>query len=328
MIYRRAETETVDVFSGNFGAPIAILPPGTRLGSRYAIRDVLGIGGSSVVYSADDSRTSRAVAVKVLRPDRSTEAALVRFRHEAAVTREVHCPHLVRGFDYAEGPPTYLTMELAREGSLRHALKDGPLPVAAAINIAEQVLCALSVLHARSIVHCDVKPGNILLDAGARVLLGDFGLARQRNARLETDGNKSVIGTLEYLAPEQALGRGVDARTDLYALGIVLFEMLTGAVPHRRASPLGTLLAHIQEPAQNVRILRPATPRWLAALIACLLDKQPQKRYVSADAVLHDIGRPCGHYGPAAAIAQDRGTSAHIVVTRRHLTWRFESKMP
>ncbi|HEU4886637.1 MAG TPA: serine/threonine-protein kinase, partial [Thermoanaerobaculia bacterium] len=306
----RAETETVDVFSGSVGGEITIIPPGTRLGSRYAIREVLGIGGSSVVYSADDSRTSRAVAVKVLRPDRSTESALVRFRYEAAVARQVDCPHLVRVFDYAEGPPTYLTMELAREGSLRHALKDGPLPVAAAINIAEQVLYALSVLHDRSIVHCDVKPGNILLD-GARVVLGDFGLARPTNERLEVGGNESVIGTLEYLAPEQALGRAIDARTDLYALGIVLFEMLTGAVPHRRASSLGTLLAHIQEPAQNVRKLRPATPRWLAALIACLLDKQPQKRYVSANAVLHVVARRRAHYGPAAAIAQERGTPAH-----------------
>ncbi len=313
-MYCRAETETVDVFSGGLeDAAITIIPPGTRLGSRYAIRDVLGIGGSSVVYSADDSRTSRAVAVKVLRPDRLTEATLVRFRHEAAVAREVRCPHLVRGFDYAEGPPTYLTMELAREGTLGNALKNGPLPVAAAINIAEQVLCALSVLHERSIIHCDVKPGNILVDAGARVLLGDFGLARQTNARLESDGNKSVIGTLEYLAPEQALGQAVDARTDLYALGIVLFEMLTGAVPHRRASSLGTLLAHIQKPAPNVRELRPAIPSWLAALIVCLLDKQPRKRFVSASAVLHEIARCRAHSGPVVAIAQNRGIPAHIV---------------
>jgi serine/threonine protein kinase len=322
-----AETESVDIFSGNAGAAITIIPPGTFLGSRYAIGGVLGIGGSSVVYSANDSRTSRAVAVKVLRPDRSAEAALVRFRHEAAVAREVDCPHLVRGFDYAEGPPAYLAMELARQGSLRHALKDGPLPVAAAIDIAQQVLCALSVLHGRSIVHCDVKPGNILLDAGARVLLGDFGLARPTNTRLETDGS-SVIGTLEYLAPEQALGRAVDARTDLYALGIVLFEMLTGVIPHRRASSLGTLLAHITEPAQDVRELRPVTPRWLAALIACLLDKQPRKRYVSADAVLHASGRRGAYYGSAIVTAQDRGASAHIVVTERSLNGRLQSEMP
>lgn len=324
----RAETETVDVFSGSVGGAITVIPTGTCLGSRYTIREVLGIGGSSVVYSADDSKTSCAVAVKVLRPDRSTEAALVRFRHEAAVAREADCPHLVRVFDYAEGPPTYLTMELAREGSLRHALKDGPLPVAAAINIAEQVLCALSILHDRSVVHCDVKPGNILLDAGARVLLGDFGLARQTNTRLETDGNKSVIGTLEYLAPEQALGRAVDARTDLYALGIVLFEMLAGSVPHRRASSFGTLLAHIHEPAQNVRKRRPVTPQWLAALIARLLEKEPRKRYVSADAVLHEVTRRGAHYGPATAIAQNRGISARNLVTRRPVTWRFESEMP
>jgi serine/threonine-protein kinase len=325
---RRAETETVDVFCGSLGATVAILPPGTRLGSRHTIRNVLGVGGSSVVYCADDSRTSYTVAMKVLRPDRSTEAALVRFRYEAAVAQAIDCPHLVRVFDYAEGPPAYLTMELAHGGSLRHALKDGSLPIGRAIEIARQVLLALSALHDCSIVHRDVKPENILLDAGGRVLLGDFGLVCQTNTCTETDGNGSLFGTLEYLAPEQALGGSVDARTDLYSLGIVLFEMLTGAVPHCRASSLGTLLAHIREPAQNVRNLRPAIPRWLSALIACLLEKQPRKRYVSANAVLHDIARHCAHYGPAVGIVQDRGTSAHIVDTRRPVTWRFELEMP
>jgi serine/threonine-protein kinase len=252
----------------------------------------------------------------------------VRFRYEVAVARAVDCTHLVHVFDYAEGPPAYLTMELAHKGSLRHALKDGPLPIGRAIEIARQVLCALSALHDRSIVHCDVKPGNILLDAGGRVLLGDFGLARQTNACTEIDGNGSLFGTLEYLAPEQALGGSVDARTDLYSLGIVLFEMLTGAVPHCRASSLGTLLAHIQEPAQNVRNLRPAIPSWLSALIACLLETQPRKRYVSANAVLHGIARRYAHDRPAAAIAQDRGTPAHILVTRRPVSWQFESEMP
>jgi serine/threonine-protein kinase len=252
----------------------------------------------------------------------------VRFRYEAAVARAVDSPHLVRVFDYAEGPPAYLTMELAHGGSLRHALKDGPVPIGRVIEIAGQVLRALSALHDCSIVHCDVKPGNILLDAGGRVLLGDFGLARRTNACTETDGNGSLFGTLDYLAPEQALGGSVDARTDLYSLGIVLFEMLTGAVPHCRASSLGTLLAHIQEPARSVRSLRPAIPRWLSALIACLLEKQPRKRYVSANAVLHDIARHCAHYGPAVAIVQDRYTSAHNVDTGRPVTWRFESEMP
>ncbi|HEV7763511.1 MAG TPA: serine/threonine-protein kinase [Thermoanaerobaculia bacterium] len=286
---RRAETETIDVLSGSFDPGIAVIPPGTRLGSRYVIRDALGIGGSSVVYAADDSLTSRAVAVKVLRPDRSTETALVRFRNEALIAQGIDCPHIVRVFDYAEGPPTYLVMELAREGSLRQALKDGPLPIGRAIEIAGQVLRALSALHDRFIIHCDVKPGNILIDAGARVVLGDFGLARQTSECADVCSSQGVIGTLEYLAPEQALGRGLDARTDLYALGIVLFEMLTGAVPHRRASALGTLLAHIQEPAPNVRKLRPTTPQWLSELIACLLDKQPRKRFDSASAVLHDL---------------------------------------
>lgn len=293
MTNRRAETETIDIFSDGLEAAIATIPPGTRLGSHYTLRGVLGIGGSSVVYAADDSRASRAVAVKVLRPDRLTEAALVRFRREATIAGSIDSSHLVRAIDYAEGPPIYLVMELARQGSLRQALKNGPLPVAGAIRIAEQVLHGLSALHGRSIVHCDVKPGNILLDTGTRVLLGDFGLACQTIADPDAGEAESLFGTLEYLAPEQALGRGVDARTDLYALGIVLFEMLTGDVPHRRGSSLGTLLAHVQEPARDVRKLRRSTPQWLSELIARLLEKQPRRRYGSADIVLREFERHC-----------------------------------
>ena len=285
---RPAETETVDVLSGSRGTAVAILPPGTRLHSRYRLRDVLGIGGSAVVYAAEDCRTSRMVALKLLRADRSTEAALLRFRYEAAVGRIVDCPHLVRVLDYAEGERTYLTMEVAREGSLRQALRAGPLPVATALSIAEQVLCALSALHENAIVHGDVKPANILLDAGGRVLLGDLGLAR-RVSPSEAQAREPVMGTLEYLAPEQVLGRDVDVRSDLYALGVVLFEMLAGVVPHRRASSLGTLLAHLQQPAQDIRSLRAETPQWLATLIAGLLDKQPVRRHASAQSAMRGI---------------------------------------
>ena len=323
-----AETESVGIFSGDLEAPIAILPPGTLLGSRYAIRHVLGIGGSSVVYSADDSKTLRRVAVKVLRADRSTEATLARFRDEATIARELDFPHLVRGFDYAEGPPAYLTMELASKGSLQNFIRNGRMPVATALDIAEQVLHALTVLHDRSLLHCDVKPGNIFLDADARVLLGDFGLARPTSMHSGERGNESVLGTLQYLAPEQALGLALDARTDLYALGIVLFEMLTGTVPHRRASSLGTLLAHIQEPARNVRQLRPDTPQWLARMIARLLVKKPGNRHASAAVVLHEIERHHGHHEPAVVVAQDQRRLDHTLVRRRALSWRLRAEMP
>ncbi len=280
------------------------------MASRYQIRSVLGHGGSAVVYEAFDRELKRVVALKVLRGDRASEAALKRFRREVAVARDASSPYLVRVFDIGvAGETVFLTMELVVGESLRDRVEAGPLPMADALRIGAEVLRALVVLHGFGIVHRDVKPGNILLDGDGRVKLADFGLARHwdgtETRATETEG---LVGTAEYLSPEQALGKEIDARTDLYAFGVVLFEMLAGEVPLRRDSAIGTILAHVKETPRDVRKLRSEVPSWLAGLVARLLAKEPRDRYATAAEVLSDL--EAGRVTSGARVRRTRALAA------------------
>ena len=283
-------TETVDPLEPT-ATPIRIFAPGTSVGERYEVREVLGVGGSGVVYAAYDRELRRAVALKVLRSDRTSDSALKRFRREVAVARDAQSPHLVRVFDIAQNSDSiYLTMELIDGESLRNRLQRGPLSLEETIELATQILTALDALHRLGVVHRDVKPGNILIHRDGVVKLADFGLA------LHVDGSESrvtetegVVGTFEYLSPEQALGQDIDARSDLYAFGIVLFEMLTGDVPYRSDSSLGTVIAHLKGDVPNIRRRRRDIPRWLAAIVHRLIERDRGRRYVTAADVLRDL---------------------------------------
>jgi tetratricopeptide (TPR) repeat protein len=274
------------------------LPAGATLGERYEVSGVLGSGGFAFVYRALDRELAREVALKVLHADRLTPEALSRFRREAGLARDTTSERLVRIFDIGRcGDAVFLTMEIVAGGSLDRCLASGPLPVDEAARIAAQALEGLDALHALQIVHRDVKPGNVLLTANGEVKLADFGLARQLGedeSRLTRDG--ALLGTLQYLSPEQALGEEVGPGSDLYSLGVVLFEMLTGRLPHEGRSALGTLLGHLQEEAPDVRTFRPEVPAWLAGVVARLLARLPAARYPSAAAALADLA---ARRGPA-----------------------------
>lgn len=297
----REETESVPEPAPRTSA-VRLFAPGTEVGRRYEIRSVLGTGGSASVYAAWDRDLRRLVALKALRADRMSESALKRFRREVAVARDADSPRLVRVYDVGEaGETVFLTMELVEGESLRERLGAGPLETAEALRIAGEVLRALADLHRLGIVHRDVKPGNILLGRDGVVKLADFGLARHWDGgdtrATETEG---LVGTMEYLAPEQALGRPVDARTDLYAFGVVLYEMLSGAVPFASDSALGGVVARLREAAPDVRKVRPGVAPWLAAVVARTLEKNPGDRYASAGDILADLeaekapGKPWG----------------------------------
>ncbi len=270
---------------------VRLFAPGTEIGRRYEVRGVLGTGGSAVVYEAYDRELKRRVALKVLRTDRTSEAALRRFRREVAIARDAASPRLVRVFDIGQaGDTVFLTMELVEGESLRELLARGPLPPERAAAIAVEVLRALADLHALGIVHRDVKPGNVLLAATGEVKLADFGLARHwEGSETRVTETEGLVGTVEYLSPEQALGDLLDARTDLYSLGVALFEMLAGKVPLRGESAIGTIVAHIRQEPADVRKLRPETPPWLAAVVARLLAKDRERRYATAADVLADL---------------------------------------
>jgi tRNA A-37 threonylcarbamoyl transferase component Bud32 len=273
-------------------ASIRLLSPGCEVGDRYEVSEVLGIGGSGVVYKAYDRELHRHVALKVLRHDRMSESALRRFRREVAIARDVHSPHLVRVFDLAQsGDSTYLIMELVEGESFAALIHRAPLSIDDAIHVARQILLALTELHRLGIVHRDVKPSNVMLGPDLHAKVTDFGLARRLESHTRATETQAVLGTYEYLSPEQALGREVDTRSDLYSFGILLYECLTGDVPLRGGSSLGTAIAHISKPAPDVRSRRPDVPRWLSALIAKLLEKNVAHRYASAAAVLDDLQR-------------------------------------
>ena len=278
---------------GEFTAPsVRLFAPGTEISRRYEVRGVLGMGGSAVVYEAFDRELKRRVALKVLRTDRTSEASLKRFRREVAIARDAAGSRLVRVFDIGQaGDTVFLTMELVEGESLRELLGRGPLPPERAVEIGAEVLRALAELHALGIVHRDVKPGNILLATTGEVKLADFGLARHWEGMetrvTETEG---LVGTVEYLSPEQALGDLLDARSDLYSFGVVLFEMLAGKVPLRGDSAIGTIVAHIRQEPPDVRKLRPQVPGWLAGVATRLLAKDRERRYATAADVLADLG--------------------------------------
>jgi hypothetical protein len=293
-------TETVSGGSSGKRPGIDFLIPGTRLGERWEVVRMLGRGGFSVVYLAVDHRLGREVALKVLRDDRLSAGSLRRFRREAVVARDLAHPRLVRIFDIEEaGGAIFLTLEAVAGGSLRDRIRAGPLPVEPAVRIASGLFEALAALHGVGIVHRDVKPGNVLLTESGEVKLADFGMALDlEREETRVTASEATVGTLEYLSPEQAMGEEVDARSDLYAAGIVLFEMLSARLPHGGRSSLGSLLARFRQRPPSLRDLRPETPRWLAAIVERLLERRPEDRYPSARAVLADLARRRARVAP------------------------------
>ncbi|HEX6901354.1 MAG TPA: serine/threonine-protein kinase [Thermoanaerobaculia bacterium] len=265
---------------------------GSVVAGRYEVRALLGRGGHATVYRAYDRLLKAEVALKVVHPERDPERALARIRREVGVARESLSPHLVRVFELGESDgDVYLTMEILAGGSLRDRLRQGLLPLPEALRIVEAVLRGLAALHAQGVVHRDVTPGNILFSETGEAKLCDFGLVRRlgrEETRVTLEGG--VLGTMGYLSPEQLLGKEAGPRSDLYAAGVVLFEMLTGKLPHEAVSQLGLRLAAFAT-APDVRRLRPDVPRWLAAVTARLLARRPADRFPNAEAALAVIGK-------------------------------------
>ena len=257
---------------------------GRLLGGRYRLGAPLGRGGMAVVWRAQDEMLGREVAVKTLDltgPD--SDNAGERFRREARATAALNHPHIVTVFDTGvEDHTAYLGMELLPGPTLAEQVRDtGPLPVEDVRTIGEEVASALQAAHDAGIIHRDIKPGNISYAADGTAKVLDFGItqlvdeALGQHALTMTD---TIVGTAEYLAPEQATGQRVDARADLYALGCVLTTLLTGRPPFSATTPVAILMKHAHDAPADVRDLRPDTPADLAVLIAALLSKDPVHR--------------------------------------------------
>jgi serine/threonine-protein kinase len=278
------------------------------LAGRYRIDRECGRGGMAHVYRATDTVLGRTVAVKVLNPDFAADPSFVeRFRREARAAARLNHPNVVAVFDTgSDGDLHFIVMEFVEGRSLAEVLAtDGPPEPARAAAIAEGIADALSFAHANGLVHRDVKPANVMITPAGQVKVMDFGIARLATAHTITQ-TSTVFGTAAYLAPEQAQGLRVDGRADVYALGVVLYEMLAGRVPFRADSALAVASKHVLEQPEPPSAVRPGVPAGLEAVTLRALEKDPGDRYHGAAemaAALRASTATATAAGPAGAVA-------------------------
>jgi serine/threonine protein kinase len=250
---------------------------------KYSLVRKIGSGGMSSVYKAIDLETHKAVAVKVLPPGLDdAENFRLRFEREARILMRLRHPHIVPLLNFGvEDGIYYMVMPLMEVGTLRERLHKGPIRPEEGANIIRQIAEALQFAHNAGMVHRDVKPSNILMDSEGNAWLSDFGTAYVRNATASLTGS-SVIGTPQYMAPEQARGEPVSEKTDVYALGIVLYQMCTGQLPFDADTPLAIAMKHTSEPLPRPTLINPNIPQEVGKVLIKALEKRPENRYASA----------------------------------------------
>lgn len=257
---------------------------GTVLTGRYRLDEQLASGGMAQVWRGTDEVLRRSVAVKILHPHLAADDTFVaRFRQEAIAVAKLSHPAIVSVYDTCnDNGVQAIVMELVRGETLRQRLDAGPLDPWISANVAAHVAGALDVAHAAGLVHRDIKPANILISEDGRVKVGDFGIAKAAEESADLTQEGSFIGTAKYLAPEQVEGAAVDGRTDLYSLGIVLYEMLCGHVPFEGDTSSATALARLHQEPRRPRLVRAAIPAELEAITMTLLEREPERRYPTA----------------------------------------------
>src|SRR5437763_5936214 len=244
------------------------------------------------VYLAEDQELGRRVAIKIRNGRHANDAQFIeRFRREAKNAAGLSHPNIVSIYDRGEAEGTYyIAMEYLDGRSLKELIVSrGPAPVQLAIDYARQILAAVRFAHRHAIVHRDIKPHNVLVDREGRVKVTDFGIARAGTSQMTETG--SIVGTAQYLSPEQARGGEVDQRSDLYSLGVVLYELVTGKTPFEGDTPVEIAMKHLSTPPQPPSKLRPDIPRELDLVVLRALAKNPDDRYQSADEMEADLER-------------------------------------
>jgi eukaryotic-like serine/threonine-protein kinase len=270
-------------------APAPALPhgefaPGTIIGDRYEILAILGQGGMGAVYKARDNELDRLVALKIIRPELTTNPEILkRFKQELILARQVTHRNVIRIFDLGQADGfKFITMEYLEGQDLRAVLREtGKFPPEKAAKVILQICRALEAAHSEGVIHRDLKPQNIMLDANGRAYVMDFGIARSAHLPGMTQTG-ALVGTPEYMSPEQAKGEKLDERSDLFSLGAILYELVIGQSPYYSDTPLATLWKRIQEKAKPLIELDPTIPKPLSDIVAKALEIEPENRFASA----------------------------------------------
>src|SRR5215813_67235 len=277
-------------FSGN--TPPPTLDRGTLLSNgRYEILNLLGQGAMGAVYKAKDNELDRWVAIKVIQPMLvSSPAILRRFKQELILARQISHKNVVRIFDIGETDGMkFITMEYIDGGDLKSLIIErGKIPPQEAMDIVRQICHALQAAHAEGVVHRDLKPQNIMMDQNGRVVVMDFGIAHSQETPSMTMTG-ALMGTPEYMSPEQAKGEKTDSRADIFAVGIILYEMLTGKIPFRAGTVIETMYKRTQERATPPVDLDPSVPVQANRIVMKCLEKDPANRYQTVEELLKDV---------------------------------------
>jgi serine/threonine-protein kinase len=265
---------------------------GEIVGNRYKIEEIVGAGGMATVYKAFDQTLERPVAVKVMRREVVSEPdQLERFRREARAAAKLSHAHIVTVIDAGEeNSRPYIVFEYVPGETLKQRIKsNGPLPVTEAVAYAIEIGSALVAAHSAELVHRDVKPQNVLLDQAGHAKVADFGIARQLDASDGLTKTGRVLGTTDYVSPEQAMGEDVTGQSDVYSLGIVLYEMLVGDVPFKGENHVAVAMKHVKDQLPDVQDKRPEVSSALAAVIEKMTAKEPVDRYMTAASAVSDL---------------------------------------
>ena len=286
------------------------------LSGRYELLEKIGDGGMAVVYKGKDKLLNRFIAVKILRPEFTKDATFVEnFKRESQAAAGLSHPNIVGVYDVGrEGNINYIVMELIEGDTLNKIIeKEAPMDYRKVIDISKQVASALRIAHKNKIIHRDVKPHNIMVTNDGVVKLADFGIARAVNDATLSTGSK-IVGSVHYFSPEQARGNYVDERSDIYSLGIVMYEMLTGKVPFDGDNPVTVALKHINEEITPPRELEPSIPPALERIVMKATSKFQTNRYANADELIQDLD----NVSFVTAIAPDSIFESTTVVEKRN----------
>jgi serine/threonine-protein kinase len=306
---------------------------GMQLSGRYRLDAQIGAGGMSTVYKAFDVNLERKVAIKLLHREMSADSdQLERFRREARAVAQLSHPHIVGVIDAGEDENRpYIVFEYVEGETLKDRIRRmGRLPVDEALAYAIEIARALGCAHSHDIVHRDVKPQNVLIDPEGSAKVTDFGIARSlRDDGLTADGR--VLGTTDYVSPEQALGHDVDGQSDIYSLGIVLYEMLTGDVPFHGENQISVAMKHVREDIPDIQAVRPEVSATTAAVLDRMTDKDLAHRYADVPSLVADLEDALAL--EAARQGTSTGEATAVIrtlpaTTRRRLPFRMRHSLP